>query len=163
MISASFYKNCLYIHQTKTLFLLLYYSHFYARLAQEISNRMQCVSCFINKMPNHICCVAGCNNKSRKSENNIIRSHIKENVNDVKFLYFPKDLAKRQTWIEQVGRGVVDFSPSSSSVVCSNHIEYGKPKFLSPIPTMYMTLGASTTKSPMKRRRLSYHEHFYWA
>ena len=42
MISASFYKFAIY--QTKTLF-LLYYLHFYARLSQEISNRMQCVSC----------------------------------------------------------------------------------------------------------------------
>ena len=38
---------------TKTLF-LLYYLHFYAQLSQEISNRMQCVSCLVEGIVLHV-------------------------------------------------------------------------------------------------------------
>ena len=50
------YKNKLFndfsqklpLYSSNQNFVLLYYLHFYARLSQEISNRMQCVSCFLH-------------------------------------------------------------------------------------------------------------------
>ena len=47
MISVSIILPKLPLYSSNQNFVLLYYLHFYARLSQEISNRMQCVSSLI--------------------------------------------------------------------------------------------------------------------
>ena len=116
------------------------------------------VCCTFYQMPKLFCCVAGCKNNNQNEKDNKIKSHIKENVTSIKFHYFPKDTAKRERWTEQVKRGVVNFKPTDSTVVCSNHFEYGKPTFLFPDPTWCMTVRAARSKSPVKRRKLVYHD-----
>ena len=81
------------------------------------------------------CCVAGCNNDTRYPDNMIKRSHVE---GDLKFHYFPKDPVKRNEWIAQVSRGLVDFICSDYKQVCSNHFEFGKPTYVSPIPKHFM-------------------------
>ena len=61
------------------------------------------------------CCVAGCNNDTRYSDNMIKRSHVE---GDLKFHYFPKDPVKRNEWIAQVSHGLFEFICSDYKQVC---------------------------------------------
>ena len=103
-------------------------------------------------MPNYRCCVGGCNNDSRYPDKVIKRSH----VTVLKYHYFPKDPEKKNLWVSEVKKGLVDFSVSNNKVVCSNHFQYGKPTYASPYPTLYMTLRSTQKGSPCKRRKLEY-------
>ena len=102
-------------------------------------------------MPNHRCCVGGCNNDWRYPEKLVVKSHVKE----LKFHHFPKDELKRKLWVAEVSKGLVGFQATNNKVVCSNHFEFGKPTFSSSMPTMYLAI-RSYDKSPKKRRKLSY-------
>ena len=99
------------------------------------------------EMPNYRCCVGGCNNDSRYLDKIVKRSHVKE----LKFHHFPKDESKRQLWKEQVDKGLDEFIVSDNKVVCSNHFEYGKPTYASPVPTMFMNIRKAL--EPSKKRR----------
>ena len=103
-------------------------------------------------MPNYRCCVGGCNNDSRYPEKLVVKSH----VTQLKFHYFPKDGAKWAKWVAQVSKGLVGFKVSDNKVVCSKHLECGKPTFLSNTPTMYLTVSSSHQSTPCKRRKLEY-------
>ena len=103
-------------------------------------------------MPVYRCCVGGCNNDSRYPGKIIKRSQV---VN-LKFHYFPKDNEKRQLWVKEVEKGLVDFSVSNNKVVCSSHFLYGKPTFAQPVPTLYMTMRSAERPSPNKRRKICY-------
>ena len=94
-------------------------------------------------MPNYRCCVGGCDNDSRYPDKIVKRSNVKE----LKFHYFPKDPEKRKLWVKEVEKGLIDFQVSNSKVVCSNHFEYGKPTFSSPIPTLYMSVHSASKPS----------------
>ena len=56
-------------------------------------------------------------------------------------------------WVKEVEKGLIDFQVSNNKVVCSNHFEYGKPTFSSPIPTLYMSVHSASKPSPRKRLR----------
>ena len=99
------------------------------------------------EMPNYRCCVGGCNNDSKYLDKIVKRSHVKE----LKFHHFPKDESKRQLWKEQVDKGLDEFIVSDNKVVCSNHFEYGKPTYASPVPTMFMNIRKAL--EPSKKRR----------
>ncbi|XP_065645488.1 uncharacterized protein LOC136075965 [Hydra vulgaris] len=101
-------------------------------------------------MPNYRCCVAGCNNDSRYPDRLLKRGQ----VTGLKFHYFPKDSEKRHQWVNQVGKGLLNFTVSDNKVVCSNHFEFGKPTFASPIPTLYLNIRNAYKESPTKRRKL---------
>ena len=103
-------------------------------------------------MPNYRCCVGGCNNDSRYPDKIVKRSHVKE----LKFHHFPKDESKRQLWKEQVDKGLDGFIVSDNKVVCSNHFEYAKPTYASPVPTMFMNIRKALEPSPKKRRTIVY-------
>ena len=80
------------------------------------------------------------------------RSYVKE----LKFHQFPKDESKRQLWKEQVDKGLDGFIVSDNKVVCSNHFEYGKPTYASPVQTMFMNIRKALEPSPKKRRTIIY-------
>ena len=103
-------------------------------------------------MPNYCCCVGGCNNDSRYPDKIVKRSHVKE----LKFHPFPKDESKRQLWKEQVDKDLDGFIVSDNKVVCSNHFEYAKPTYASPVPTMFMNIRKALEPSPKKRRTIVY-------
>ncbi|XP_065677382.1 uncharacterized protein LOC100200518 [Hydra vulgaris] len=101
-------------------------------------------------MPNYRCCVAGCNNDSRYPDRLFKRTQVTE----LKFHYFPKDSLKRQHWVNQVKKGLINFTVSDNKVVCSNHFEFGKPTFAFPNPTLYMNIRNAEKESSTKRRKL---------
>ena len=103
-------------------------------------------------MSNYRCCVGGCNNDSRYPDKIVKRSHVKE----LKFHHFLKDESKRQLWKEQVDKGLDGFIVSDNKVVCSNHFEYGKPTYASPVQTMFMNIRKALEPSPKKRRTIIY-------
>ena len=103
-------------------------------------------------MPNYRCCVGGCDNDSRYPEKVVKRSHVAE----LKFHCFPKDEARRKLWKKQVDKGLAGFVVTNNKVVCSNHFEFGKPTYASPIPTLFMTMRKAEEPSPRKRRKINY-------
>ena len=99
-------------------------------------------------MPNLICSVGPCDNRSWKNEEN----HKKNHVEKLAFHSFPADEDKRSTWIKMVSRGRKDFKLNKRSCVCSNHFQKGKPTFDFPHPTLFLTPhDAATKRSPTKR------------
>ena len=103
-------------------------------------------------MPNHRCCVAGCDNDSRYPEKYVIKEQV---TGGLRFHYFPKDTNKCKQWVGEISKGLVGFKATKNTVVCSNHFEYGKPTFKSGVPTKHLTV-RSLYISPKKRRKLSY-------
>ena len=99
-------------------------------------------------MPNLICSVGPCDNRSWKKEENLKKNHVEK----LAFHSFPADEEKRSIWIKMVSRGRKDFKLNKQSCVCSNHFQKGKPTFDFPNPTLFLTPhDAATKKSPKKR------------
>ena len=94
------------------------------------------------------CCVGGCNNDKRYSDQYVIRSH----VTDLKFHIIPSDLNKRQIWEKQIGKGRKGFQIGKYMHVCSNHFQDAKPTSVNPFPTLFLTKSDSKKKSPVKRK-----------
>ena len=99
-------------------------------------------------MPNLICSVGPCDNRSWKQGENIKKSHVEKLV----FHSFPADEEKRNTWIKMMSRRRKDFKLSKQSCICSNHFQKGKPTFDFPHPTLFLTpFDAAKKVSPRKR------------
>ena len=99
-------------------------------------------------MPNLICSIGPCDNRSWKKEENLKKNHVEK----LAFHSFPANEEKRSIWIKMVSRGRNDFNPNKQSCVCSNHFQKGKPMFDFPNRTLFLTPhDAATKKSPKKR------------
>jgi hypothetical protein len=102
-------------------------------------------------MPHYRCCVGLCDNDSRYPEKIIKLGHVQ---GELRWHYIPKVLKKRADWVDQISKGLQDFVATNYKVVCSNHFEYGKPTFASPIPTKFMGTRDKGKPSPNKRRTI---------
>ena len=54
--------------------------------------------------------------------------------------------------VQNISKGLHDFHVSDHKTVCSNHFEFGKPSFASPVPTLYLTVSAQKKCSPRKSK-----------
>ena len=100
-------------------------------------------------MPVYRCCVGGCDNDSRYPDKIVKRRHVE---GELHWHYIPKDLDTRKKWADQISKGLENFKALDHRVVCSNHFEYGKPTFASPIPTKYLIASDKYLASPKKRK-----------
>ena len=100
-------------------------------------------------MPVYRCCVGGCDNDSRYPDKIVKLGHVE---GELRWHYIPKDPDTRKKWADQISKGLENFKASDHRVVCSNHFEYGKPTFASPIPTKYLIASDKYLASPKKRK-----------
>ena len=100
-------------------------------------------------MPHYRCCVGGCDNDSRYPEKIVKRGHVE---GELRWHHILKDPKKREEWTEQISKGLKNFVASDNRVVCSNHFQYGKPKFASSKPTLYLVQSDKIKSSPRKQR-----------
>ena len=74
----------------------------------------------------------------------------------LKLYYFPKDETKWQLLKKQVDKGLEGFVLTNNKVPCSNHFEFGKPTYATPIPMLFMTMRNAEEPPPKKQRKISY-------
>ena len=103
-------------------------------------------------MPVYRCCVGGCDNDSRYPDKIVKRGHVE---GELRWHYIPKDPGTRKKWADQISKGLENFKASDDRVVCSNHFEYGKPRFASLIPTKYLIASDKYLASSKKRKPLT--------
>ena len=100
-------------------------------------------------MPHYHCCVSGCDNDSRYPDKIVKHGHVK---GELHWHYLPKNPERRAQWTEQISKGLENFLATDNKVVCSNHVLYGKPRFASPKPTLYLVQSDKGMPLPRKRR-----------
>ena len=97
------------------------------------------------------CCVAGCDNDKRHPTKLCKRSHVTELI----FHAFPKDEKRKEHWISQVSKGLVNFKLWGKQVrICSNHFVDGKPTTENSFPTLFLCERDLNDHSPKKRARV---------
>lgn len=98
-------------------------------------------------MPNHTCCVPGCNNR-----------HTKTKGKGIKFYKIPQDKTVRRVWLTRISRERT-FTVTANTRICSEHFERGIKDENNPLPSIFPWKNPPTRKPvrllPSKRVALS--------
>ena len=101
----------------------------------------------VDLMPNHTCCVPGCNNR-----------HTKTKEKGIKYYKFPQDKTVRRLWLTRISRERT-FTVTANTRICSEHFEGGKKDDKNSLPSIFPWKNPPTKKPgrllPSKRVAIS--------
>ena len=99
------------------------------------------------------CCVAGCDNDQRRTEELVVKGHVVQLAwHRVPRPSSEANTKKRKRWVEMIAKGRQDFNPGNETFVCSNHFLDGMPTLNHPYPTLFLTAREKDSSPPRTRK-----------